>query len=55
MELDTTLALLEPLLPPGAKLLDTAAGTGRYAFHFAARGCTVYALDLVPRHVEIMR
>jgi SAM-dependent methyltransferase len=33
------------LIPPGARLLDVAAGGGRHARYFAARGCRVDAVD----------
>lgn len=55
VEFDTSLAALDPWLSPGAVVLDAAAGTGRYAFHLAARGCRVHAMDLVPCHVDAMR
>jgi SAM-dependent methyltransferase len=34
-----------PLVAPGARVLDLAAGRGRHARFFAARGCTVLAVD----------
>ncbi len=34
-----------PLVPPGARLLDLAAGRGRHARLFAARGASVLAVD----------
>ena len=34
-----------PLVPPGACVLDVAAGTGRHARLFAARGARVLAVD----------
>ena len=34
-----------PLVPPGARLLDLAAGRGRHALFFAARGARVLAVD----------
>jgi SAM-dependent methyltransferase len=34
-----------PLISPGARLLDLAAGRGRHALFFAARGARVLAVD----------
>jgi len=34
-----------PLVAPGARVLDVACGAGRHARYFAARGCTVVAVD----------
>ena len=34
-----------PLVPAGARVLDVAAGRGRHARHFAARGARVLAVD----------
>jgi SAM-dependent methyltransferase len=39
-------------LPPGALVLDVAAGTGRHAIPLAAFGFTVVALDFVDRAVQ---
>ena len=34
-----------PLVPPGARVLDLASGSGRHARWFAARGTSVLAVD----------
>ncbi|HSD43120.1 MAG TPA: class I SAM-dependent methyltransferase [Burkholderiales bacterium] len=34
-----------PLVRPGGDVLDLACGAGRHARHFAARGCSVLAVD----------
>ena len=39
------LARWAELVPPGATVLDVAAGGGRHARWFAARGCAVLAVD----------
>ena len=36
------------LVPPGARVLDLACGTGRHARLFASRGCRVLAVDRDP-------
>ncbi len=53
VEFTTTLHVLDRYLTAGAQtMLDVAAGTGRYAFYYAGKGCHVTALDLVPKHVD---
>ncbi|WP_438447625.1 class I SAM-dependent methyltransferase [Gorillibacterium sp. sgz5001074] len=54
-EFAITVKLLEPYLPAGAQILDAGAGTGRYSLHYAALGHRVTALDLTPKHVELIR
>lgn len=46
---------LEEVIPAYSKILDSAAGTGIYAFELAKAGHEVTALDLTPRHVDRMR
>lgn len=50
----TTVHCLDMLLPKKSKVLDCAAGTGIYAFYLAEQGHAVCALDITPRHVDIM-
>ncbi|MBR6615536.1 MAG: class I SAM-dependent methyltransferase, partial [Lachnospiraceae bacterium] len=54
IEFETTVRVMEELIGTGKKILDCAAGTGVYAFHFADRSHEVTATDITPRHVEIM-
>lgn len=54
IEFLTTVRILEEHLHSGMKMLDCAAGTGIYAFHFADKGYDVTATDITPRHVAIM-
>ena len=54
IEFETTIRVMEELIGTDKKILDCAAGTGIYAFHFADRGREVTATDITPRHVEIM-
>jgi ubiquinone/menaquinone biosynthesis C-methylase UbiE len=42
-------------IPPGATVLDVAAGNGNFAFAATRRGATVTASDLTPRMVELGR
>lgn len=55
IEFLTTVRALDGLLPEKSAILDCAAGTGVYAFHFADRGHTVTATDITPRHIDVMR
>lgn len=55
LEFATTTHVLEPYLRSGGNLLDIGAGTGAYAFYYAARGVRVTAADVTPGHVEVMR
>ncbi|WP_243633200.1 class I SAM-dependent methyltransferase [Paenibacillus xerothermodurans] len=51
----TTTHVLDEILPHGAKILDVGAGAGAYSFHYAAREHEVVAVDLTPKHIEIIR
>ena len=42
------IARFAPLIPSGARVLDVAAGRGRHARFFAARGARVVAIDRDP-------
>ena len=50
----TTLHYFRKVIPPGSRIFDGCAGTGRYAFRLAAEGHSVAASDLVPFYVEKM-
>lgn len=51
----TTMRYIQKFLHPGAKILEIGAATGRYSIALAKMGYDVTAVDLVPKHVEIMR
>lgn len=51
----TTMKALKEVIPTHSKILDSAAGTGIYAFELAKAGHLVTALDLTPRHVDRMK
>lgn len=42
-------------LPPGARVLDVATGTGNVALPLAAAGCTVTGVDIAPNLLEQAR
>ncbi len=51
----TTMRYIEKFLRPGDKILEIGAGTGRYSIALAKMGYEVTAVDLTPKHVEIMK
>lgn len=55
IEYITTLYFLDKLINKDSRILDVGAGTGRYALHFANKGCKVTALDITPKHVDIIK
>jgi ubiquinone/menaquinone biosynthesis C-methylase UbiE len=54
VEFLTTIKILENHLPEKSKILDCAAGTGIYSFPLADEGHEVTALDITPRHVDLI-
>ena len=54
IEWRTTMHYFRKVIPPGSRIFDGCAGTGRYAFQLAAEGHRVAASDLVPSYVEKM-
>lgn len=55
IEYITTVHFMDKLINKNSKILDIGAGTGRYAFYYANKECQVTALDITPKHVEIMK
>ena len=55
MEYLTTMRYIQKFLKPGARILEIGAGTGRYSIALAKMGYNVTAVDLTPKHVEIMK
>lgn len=51
----TTMRYIQKFLKPGAKILEIGAGTGRYSIALAKMGYEVTAVDLTPKHVEMMK
>ena len=52
VEFLTTVRVLGEWLPPGGSILDCAAGSGIYSFHYAERGYDVTVTDITPRHID---
>jgi 2-polyprenyl-3-methyl-5-hydroxy-6-metoxy-1,4-benzoquinol methylase len=55
IEFLTTIHVLNGILPQHAKILDVGAGTGAYSFHYAERHHEVEAIDITPKHVEMIK
>ena len=51
----TTMHYIQKFLKPGMKILEIGAATGRYSLALAKMGYNVTAVDLTPKHVEIMK
>ncbi len=52
-EFSVTTAMMERHVGPGQKILDLGGGPGRYAIHFAKRGCDVTLVDLSEGNVDV--
>ncbi len=50
-----TTYFLDSIIKCKDSILDVAAGTGIYSFYYAQRGCRVEALDIVPKHIDILK
>jgi SAM-dependent methyltransferase len=55
VEFITTVHVLDPQISQESKILDVAAGVGKYAFYYARKGHQVWAQDIVLAHVDRMR
>lgn len=55
LEYLTTMNYIRKLVPPGSKVLEVGAGTGRYSIALAKEGYDVAALELVANNLEVLR
>jgi SAM-dependent methyltransferase len=55
IEFLTTTHILNKIMTQRAKILDVGAGAGVYSFHYAERHHEVVAIDITPKHVEIIK
>lgn len=55
VEFITTVHVLDRQILQGSKILDVAAGVGKYALYYASQGHQVWAQDIVAVHVDRMR
>ena len=54
-EFASTTYVLDKHIYAGFHILDMGAGTGPYSFYYAEKGCSVIAIDAVPKSIEILR
>lgn len=55
VEFLTTMRYIEAYIPPGSRVLEIGAGTGRYSHALARQGYQVDAVELVPHNIEVFR
>lgn len=55
LERIVTMRTIEKYLAPGGATADIGAAEGAYSFELAERGQDVFALDITPKHVEVLR
>jgi ubiquinone/menaquinone biosynthesis C-methylase UbiE len=55
IEFLTTMHSLDKIVKPNSRILEVGAGTGRYSFYFTEQGHRVTALDITPKHVNLMK
>lgn len=55
LEYLTTMHYIHKFVPPGSKILEVGAGTGRYSIALAMEGYDVTAVELVGSNLEILR
>ncbi|MFB9324634.1 class I SAM-dependent methyltransferase [Paenibacillus aurantiacus] len=55
IEFLTTIHTLSKRMPPHAKILDVGSGTGVYALHYAQQHHEVVAIDITPKHIDILK
>lgn len=51
----TTMRYIQKYLFSGARILEIGAGTGRYSCALAKQGYSVDAVELLPKHMEILK
>jgi 2-polyprenyl-3-methyl-5-hydroxy-6-metoxy-1,4-benzoquinol methylase len=55
IEFLTTNHVLKSLITEKARILDVGAGAGAYSFYYAERNHQIVAIDLTPKHIEIIK
>lgn len=53
VEFLTTVRYVDRYLTPGARICEIGAGTGRYSHHFAQKGYSVDAVELIPHNIQV--
>jgi SAM-dependent methyltransferase len=54
-EFVSTTYILDKLIDKGSRILDVGAGTGAYSVFYARKGCSVVAIDAVPKNIDKLR
>ncbi|MBR4050914.1 MAG: class I SAM-dependent methyltransferase [Clostridia bacterium] len=55
IEFMTTVKYIDKYLQKGMKIIEIGAATGRYSHHFARKGFTVEAVELIEHNIEIFK
>lgn len=55
IEFITTTKFIDKYLKSGDRILEIGAGTGRYTIHYANKGYTVDAVELVKKNLDILK
>lgn len=55
IEFLTSTTILDGLIEKRSKILDVGAGPGAYSLYYAERGHEVTAVDLTPKHIDIIK
>ncbi|MBQ7409853.1 MAG: class I SAM-dependent methyltransferase [Clostridia bacterium] len=55
IEFITTTKFVDKYLKTGDRILEIGAGTGRYTIHYANKGYTVDAVELVKKNLDILK
>lgn len=51
----TTMRYIQKYLFQGAQILEIGAGTGRYSLALAAQGYSIDAVELLPKHIALLK
>ena len=54
-EFISTTYILDKFIHSGQRILDVGAGTGPYSLYYAEKGCSVVAIDAVPKYIYTLR
>jgi SAM-dependent methyltransferase len=54
-EFEITVAMMDRFVKPGDRILDLGGGPGRYAIHYARKGCAVTLVDLAAGNVAVAK
>ena len=55
IEFISTTKTLDLFIKPNSNILDIGAATGRYSFYYAQKNHNIWALDISPKHVGILK